>query len=309
MPCLGLKCEICLATFPLDEVINENAGLDHFEGVHGEKQYLHRDFVYSIALDAHKTNTQPKRNGTSYSASMCGGCHREHALKRTVEYWANPYRWYDRIEGTLLHESLSVPKPWLREVQYEEQPILGGKILISGAADRINPVERIVEDLKSHNCPEWTWKYPTPNDRAAGAKPRKVINEKVYPPGEGEQLQVNVLARLIEANDPGPEYRMQIADMWKGTPDNHRANRLVTVPRWDDDVMLDRLLPNYTLIKTIMSEPSPLKRLTMIAEMELAGREMFNARDGTCKCDKYCDVRDACDSLLPKVEGGIDLTL
>jgi hypothetical protein len=233
---------------------------------------------------------------------MGGGCHREHALKRTVDYWEDPHRVYAMLEGTLLHEALRLRKPWEREVEMPETPLLGGAITVSGVIDRLNRQSGIVQDLKSHNAPSWTWKYPLPEERAAGAKPFKKIDKKVYPPGESEQIQVNLLCRLVEAQEPGRVYSGEIVNITKGGQDTHLANRLVPVPRWADDVLLDRLLPNYTLFKQIMSEPSPLKRLVLIGQMELEGRNMYNSRDGTNKCDRYCSVRKECDGLLPEAQ-------
>src|SRR5437867_2608623 len=148
MPCLGLFCKICLCKFPLTEVLNSKEALDHFESAHGEDYCLNRDVTYHIAFDLSKSGEDPRRTGDSYTASMPGGCHRQHALKRTVDYWLDPHRGYARLEGTLVHANLKVPEPWRIEVELPESIILG-EILISGIADRINYNSHTIRDIKT----------------------------------------------------------------------------------------------------------------------------------------------------------------
>jgi hypothetical protein len=297
MPCEGLKCSLCLSVFPFDTGVP--AAMDHFESAHGSKHHLSRDIVYTMALDEIETNFSPRRNGDHYSASMCGGCHRQHVLKRTSSWWLDPMRGYSRMEGTLVHESLKVPYPWEREIEMPESTILGD-ITVSGVIDRLNRQDRVVRDIKCHGCHAWWWTYPKADEKAMGRKPWREHDTKVYPPGEGESLQVNVLMRLVEAVYHENGYRGEIAAIFLGEKEKTMSNRLFPLDRMDDTALHDRLYPNYSLFKMIMQETNALKRTTMIADMPLAGRHLFNSRDGTCACDLYCDVREACDALLPE---------
>ncbi len=294
------------------------ASLDHFENFHGDKAQLSRDFVVTIALNEAETNNNPRRQGDSVSASMTGGCWREAALKRTVGWWLDPHAAYQAMEGTLIHASLKVPAPWEREVQIEDTVILDGMVF-SGAIDRLNRYDRVVRDIKTHKCMEWKWKYPTDAEKHMGKKPFIYYSPKRYDPGEGTELQINVLMRLVETResmgldhanamrtvpppsiDAPPPYRGEAADVWVGCADPKLRHRIVPVRRWSDEELIARIRPHYDLFKTVMNEPDIPKRLALIATMPLQGREMFRSRDDSCKCDKYCSLREACDGLLPE---------
>lgn len=307
MPCLGLRCRICLMEFPfVDEAIGgrttvDESALDHFEYSHADKYTLNRDFVYSIAFGEVRTNNDPRRNGLSVTASMVGGCWREAALKRTVGWWLDPMMNYMALEGTLIHESLLVPFGWEREITYVPRAILDGMV-IGGTVDRLNRKDRIVRDIKSHKAPAWKWRYPTTAEKQMGLRPSIVRDTKVYPPGEGETLQVNVLMRLVETDlseVDRPPYRGEIVAIFKGA-DPSVSNRLLQVPRLSDEDLIARIRPHYDEFQSVMSEPDYDKRLARISLMELEGRHMFNSRDGSCKCSKYCSLKGPCDELLPE---------
>lgn len=305
---MGKPATETLAALMVDELFLKDA-CDHFESFHKDKEQLSRDFVYTIGLNEIETNCNPRRQGDAVTASMAGGCWREAALKRSVGWWLDPHAAYQAMEGTLVHAALKVPHPWEREVQMPDTPILDGMIF-SGAIDRLDRLHRVVRDIKTHKCMEWKWKYPTDAEKNMGKKPFTYYNPKRYEPGDGTALQINVLMRLVEAEEmiavnggaPMPEtpYSGEAADVWLGCADRKLRHRIVPVRRYTDEELIARIRPHYDQFKMVMAEPDLDKRLVLIGEMPLQGREMFNSRDGTCKCDKYCSLREACDGLLPE---------
>jgi hypothetical protein len=293
---------VCREKFPLVDIVNgDPAALDHFELTHAPKYQTNRDFVYTMALLEWETVNSPRRNGTSYSASMAAGCFREHVLKRLTDWWACPQKFFARCEGTAIHEYLKVPPGWDREVVFPETSILGG-FLVSGVADRIHEGQRLIRDIKTHKCPSWKWVYPKDSD-PKGTKPKVVYDPKVYPPGDGETLQLNILARLAEIHRPGKHYKLESVPIYKGCSDVTRACGLYPIARLTDEIMVDRMEENYLRFRRVMECPTPTHDvlLPMMAEMPLEGLNQLNSRDGTCKCSKYCDVKEQCDSFLPPI--------
>lgn len=305
MPTAGFKCKVCGERWTVEEVTWEGARQEdafaHFETAHGENYHLTRDLLYTIALKAAQDNDDPRRNGTSFTASMAGGCMRETCLSRTEEVWRDPLKEWLMCEGTVLHAGLSVAPGWESETLYEGT-IYG--MAISGRTDRVSHERRVVRDLKTHAAPYGSWSRLTKEERAAGKASTFEYYRKVYPPGEGETLQLNLLARLVEAKHPeAGAYAMEITPLQKGVKDATLASPLeMPVERMTDEALEARVRPQYEAVKSVMGEPDLSKRRTLIGGLPLEGRTMYKRRDGAVKCDFACAVRDYCDALLPDVE-------
>lgn len=301
MPIAGFKCRICGEKWPLEGL--GDAAYAHMETAHGKDYHLNRRLFATIAKHAASDATNPRRNGTSFTASMAGGCMRQYAIERTEEMWPDPLKMWLQAEGSALHRGLEAAPGWANEYEFPETELWPG-VKVSGVADDVNWGERVVRDLKTHGAPYGQWERLTKEERAAGKRSTFKYYRDMFPPGEQETLQVNLLCRLAEFTQPaGVPFRAEIVPLQKGVKDPTLASPPeMPVERMDDAALEARVRPQYEALYEVMSEPDLVRRRQLTAKLPLEGRTMYKRRDGMVKCDFACEARQACDALLPEEE-------
>lgn len=326
----GLVCKACGERFR-----DEAPALAHFPTAHvgGDPEYfVPVDLVHLIWATE---GTDARRAGAHFSPSALFGCNRETALKRTAEYFVEPLDAWSRTQGTLLHAALEkyVAPGWLAEVAVPRSVLFGtpefeaaigvdnrspgeGLVIthqgvryrytyenvwemevwpgvwLSGVVDRLKSDFSELHDYKSAKAPGGRYDFKT-----------KRFEEwrTWFPMDESYVMQVNIYGMMVAKAYGVPRPKLAILKNQLGVKDASLSWKRFDIETIDDAMLEARVRERYSELVLVMRKPAET-RMARISEMALEGREMFKAKDGTCKCDRYCGLREACDALLPALE-------
>lgn len=300
MPFAGFLCRPCGARLGREEA------LEHIP-------WAHEGYgVPPAALEmCWRSEGAAHRKGTHLSPSMAGGCMREHAIKRTFDWWLEPSMLLKANRGTLYHEQLAKYSPpgWLPEVHLPnmmQHEATGGVrvcddhvmelelwpgIWLSGTVDAMRGDGAYILDYKSQDSPVPRW------NKADKCYDYSSCTD--YGLSDHWVLQVNLYGRMVQRLW-GLEEPPQM-DVWRcydGMKDTARIWRRLPVALMPEQELRAAVEDDFRMFVQVMQIADVEERKRAIADMPLQGRTQLSGQ----KCSRYCNVKPECDSMLPVEE-------
>jgi hypothetical protein len=290
MPFIGFKCGKCAAS-----ALKGVEAVEHFSVAHRSEGYCLPPAVITIMEQG---EGQERRQGDRVSPSMAGGCMREHALKRSVDYELEPLSIWKMVQGTIFHgglEKVQVPG-WRVEVPMPEEGAPDVEIWLGV------PVSTRIDLLSEDGYVLEDYKTSSPFVKTTYDKERKKYNDvySLFAPGEDNQLQLNVEAAVVE-KVTGKRPALGIWKIWLGSRDTAYSWRYYNIPLMDSDALEARVADGangWREFRRVMQIANGPERMDAIAAMPLAGRMMFGGQ----KCSTYCAMKNVCDAIIPDDE-------